>query len=498
MNMGRFLSRSSSHFSHRQLKDASNFFFLIATCLAILTTFFVSIYMSTNTKSLINHHPHLASHRLDEDDDEHHVPIFSTPQSLIKSYSSLVKIEVDGQQHNIYSFHSSPSDDDRLDSQEGPRGKGDDGETPKTEIVDEVIEDHGHNDVNSKDLFHDKDIFLEDYKEMNRSLKIYVYPHKKRDPFANVFLPMDDDPSGNYASESYFKKALFESQFITNDPSEADLFYLPFSIASMRNDRRVGVGGIPKFIKNYIHNISHNFPYWNRTNGADHFYVACHSIGRTAMEQAIHVRFNAIQIVCSSSYFLQGYVAHKDASIPQIWPRKGDRPLRPPSQREKLAFYAGAMNSRVREQLVQVWKNDTNISVHQKRLKTPYSEALLSSKYCIHAKGFEVNTARIGDAIYYGCVPVVLADHYDLPYSDILNWKSFSVVVSTLDIPMLKKILQDISYEEYLRLQENVVKVQQHFQWNNVARDFDVFHFVLYELWLRRSHVRVEFNFAVL
>ncbi|KAI3809445.1 hypothetical protein L1987_25418 [Smallanthus sonchifolius] len=82
----------------------------------------------------------------------------------------------------------------------------------------------------------------------------------------------------------------------------------------------------------------------------------------------------------------------------------------------------GAMNSRVRESLVHTWINDTEISVHQNRLNTPYSESLLGSKFCIHAKGFEVNTARIGDAIYYGCVPVVLADHYDLPFGEILNW----------------------------------------------------------------------------
>ncbi|PIN18262.1 Xylogalacturonan beta-1,3-xylosyltransferase [Handroanthus impetiginosus] len=152
------------------------------------------------------------------------------------------------------------------------------------------------------------------------------------------------------------------------------------------------------------------------------------------------------------------------------------------------------MNSRVREFLVKAWKNDNEISVHQTRLKTPYSEALLVSRYCIHAKGFEVNTARIADALYYGCVPVVLADHYDLPYADILNWNSFSVVVSTVDIPILKKILQEISHDDYLKLYSNVMQVQQHFQWHHLPIDFDAFHMVMYELWLRRSHVRIPFG----
>ncbi|KAK1409853.1 hypothetical protein QVD17_36382 [Tagetes erecta] len=350
------------------------------------------------------------------------------------------------------------------------------------------------NPLNAKEVYHEKDIFLEDYKQMNKSLRIYIYPHTKTDPFANIFLPDNrGSPGGNYASESYFKIALSMSHFVTQDPSKADLFFLPFSIASMRHDKRIGVGGIKTFIKDYIFNISHKYPFWNRTGGADHFYVACHSIGRTAMEKTPQVRINAIQAVCSSSYFLQGYSAHKDASIPQIWPRPGVRPTRHPSKRKVLAFYAGAMNSRVRESLVQTWSNDSEISVHQNRLNTPYSESLLGSKFCIHAKGFEVNTARIGDAIYYGCVPVVLADHYDLPFGDILNWNSFAVVVATQDIALLKRILKKIvESDEYTQLQKNVVQVQKHFQWHKVPVDFDTFYMVMYELWVRRSTVRIH------
>lgn len=181
-------------------------------------------------------------------------------------------------------------------------------------------------DENPDDIYHDRYFFLEDYKEMNKSLKIFIYPHSEIDPFANVLLPMDTEPSGNYASESYFKKVLTKSHFITKDPSRADLFFMPFSIAKMRNDPRINVGGIPDFVRDYIFDIRHKYPYWNRSGGADHFYVACHSIGRSAMDKAAEVKFNAIQVVCSSSYYLSGYISHKDASLPQIWPRQGDPP----------------------------------------------------------------------------------------------------------------------------------------------------------------------------
>ncbi|KAL6199598.1 hypothetical protein ACLB2K_029382 [Fragaria x ananassa] len=340
---------------------------------------------------------------------------------------------------------------------------------------------------NNNEVFHDTHIFVQDYKEMKRSFKIYVYPHRKDDPFANALLPVDFEPAGNYASESYFKKVLMESHFITNDPIQAQLFFLPFSIARLRHDPRVGVGGIQDFIRDYMFNISHKYQYWNRTGGADHFYVACHSIGRSAMEKATQVKFNAIQLVCSSSYFLSGYVAHKDACLPQIWPRKQDPPNLLSSNRTKIAFFAGGINSPVRERLLQVWRNDSEIFVNFGRLNTSYADALLGSMFCLHVKGFEVNTARIADSLYYGCVPVIIANYYDLPFADILNWKSFSVVVATLDIPLLKKILKGISSDEYMRLRNNVLKVRNQFQWHLSPIDYDAFHMVMYELWLRRS-----------
>lgn len=344
------------------------------------------------------------------------------------------------------------------------------------------------------EVYHDKEIFYQNYKEMKTSLKVYIYRHNKKEPFAHALLPTHDnyEPGGNYASEAYFKNVLFKSHFVTEDPSEADLFFLPFSIASLRHDRRIGVAGLSDFILHYMNNISRNYPYWNQSGGADHFYVACHSIGKIALEEVEYVKSNAIQVICSSSYFLTNYFAHKDVSLPQIWPRHEEPlDLASISKRKKLAFFAGSANSPLRKAIVQTWENDSTIFVHGGRLGTPYSEQLLRSKYCLHVKGFEVNTARIGDALYYGCVPVILADYYDLPFMDIINWKSFSVVITSSDIPNLKKILRSISPKKYSVLQANVLKVRKHFQWNSTPLDFDAFYMVMYELWLRKSSIRV-------
>ncbi|KAF7147274.1 hypothetical protein RHSIM_Rhsim03G0056800 [Rhododendron simsii] len=368
-------------------------------------------------------------------------------------------------------------------------------EETQSQLTEESSDSPIGNSVdNDNEVYHDHDLFFENYKAMNRSLKIYVYPHSPHDRFANVLLPVTSEPGGNYASESYFKKALMKSHFITKDPSKADFFFLPFSVTGMRNDKRIGVGGMQDYVQDYVSNVRQKYPYWNRTGGADHFYVACHSIGKIAMGKAEEVKKNAIQVVCSSNYFVNGYVAHKDVSLPQIWPRNGNPPRVEPSKRKRLAFFAGASNSPPRQYLVKTWQNDSEIFAHAGRLKTPYETEFLRSKFCFHVKGFEVNTARIGDAMYHGCVPVILADHYDLPFGDILNWKSFSVVVETSDIPLMKSILKGIGDEEYLRLQKNVEKARKHFQWHGKPIEYDCFHIVMYELWLRRNYVRVPLS----
>ncbi|KAG8376861.1 hypothetical protein BUALT_Bualt09G0107900 [Buddleja alternifolia] len=438
--------------------------FLMPTTLALATSLLILLYISSTSNFFFIHPHHL---QLDGASTNHQKPSkilsFSPPKfvgfSEIPNFSARDGVIGETKDQNTFNFHM------------GSQGS-------KTYI-------------NNEELFHDRDGFHENYKQMNKSLKIYVYPHRQDDPFANVLLPVDFEPGGNYASESYFKKVLMSSHFVTMDPSAADLFFLPFSIARLRHDPRVGINGIQGFIRDYIFNISHEYPYWNSSGGADHFYVACHSIGRSAMEKAVEIKLNAIQVVCSSSYYVSSFVAHKDASLPQIWPRQ-DNTLNLAHERTKLAFFAGSMNSPVRGKLLQVWGNDSDISVHFGHLTTSYSEELLKSKFCLHVKGFEVNTARVGDALYYGCVPVIIANHYDLPFQDILNWKSFSVVVATLDIPLLKKILEGINGDEYSILQNNVLKVRKHFQWHLSPVDYDAFYLVMFELWLRRSHSRVK------
>ncbi|KAF5746349.1 hypothetical protein HS088_TW06G00520 [Tripterygium wilfordii] len=346
--------------------------------------------------------------------------------------------------------------------------------------------------------YHDWKIFAADFRDMMRQLKIFVYPdlYRKVGSFAEIFLahPNPFNPKiGNYVSEHLFKLALLRSSLITTNPEEAHFFFLPFSVNHLRNDRRVhSEDAIADFVANYVVKISQEFTFWNASAGADHFFVCCHSVGREASSKHPHLHNNAIQVTCSSSYFQRFYIAHKDIGLPQVWPRRDEHPLNPPQARDKLAYFAGRIqNSRVRQELLDLWGNDTDIEVFDKS-PLRYEEGFRRSKYCIHAKGYEVNTARLSDAMHYGCIPVIVSNYYDLPFANVLDWTKFSILINQADISLLKKKLLSIPTEAYLAMYHDLCRVRRHFKWHIPPKGYDSFHMTAYQLWLRRGIHRLS------
>ena len=83
------------------------------------------------------------------------------------------------------------------------------------------------------------------------------------------------------------------------------------------------------------------------------------------------------------------------------------------------------------------------------------------------------------EEIYAKCVPMLISDSYVPPFSDVLNWKSFSIQVEVNDIP-------NISQRQYLRMYLRVKQFQRHFVMNGPPKRFDVFDMSVHSIWLRR------------
>ncbi|KAK6140915.1 hypothetical protein DH2020_025343 [Rehmannia glutinosa] len=352
----------------------------------------------------------------------------------------------------------------------------------------QIMEKIHHIDVN---VYRNYPAFIRSYELMEQTLKIYVYTEGERPIFHQPEL------DGIYASEGWFMKLLEENKhFVTTNPNKAHLFYLPFSSRILEETLYVPNShshkNLVKYLSSYLKTITTKHDFWNRTDGADHFLVACHD---WAPSETSRIMKNCIRALCNADV-KGGFQFGKDVSLPEIYIRDAKNPLKdlggkPPSQRGILAFFAGKMHGYLRPILLNYWENkDPDMKIfgklHDVKGQMTYIQYMKSSKYCLSAKGYEPYTPRVIEAIYYECVPVIISDNYVPPFFETLNWESFAVFVLEKDIPNLKNILLSISEKRYIKMQQRVRQVQKHFLWHSKPVKYDVFHMILHSVWYTR------------
>ena len=110
-------------------------------------------------------------------------------------------------------------------------------------------------------------------------LKVYVYelPSKynkkllQKDPRCLTHM---------FAAEIFMHRFLLSSPVRTLNPDEADWFYSPIYPTCDLTPMGLPLPfKSPRMMRSAIQLISSNWPYWNRTEGADHFFVVPHDFG---------------------------------------------------------------------------------------------------------------------------------------------------------------------------------------------------------------------------
>lgn len=203
-----------------------------------------------------------------------------------------------------------------------------------------------------------------------------------------------------------------------------------------------------------------------------------------------------IRAICNTDVKKSGFELGKDVSLPETNVRYPQNPVqnlggKPPSKRSVFAFFAGKMHGSLRPILLRHWENkDPDMKIFKKLPKVKddqnYVDYMKNSKFCICAKGSEVNSPRVVEAIFYECVPVIISDNFVPAFFEILDWESFAIFIREKDIPDLKSILLSISKERYLQMHQRVKEVQQHFLWHVKPVKYDIFHMILHSIWYTR------------
>lgn len=343
-------------------------------------------------------------------------------------------------------------------------------------------------------VFRNVSVFKRSYELMESMLKVYVYREGGKPIFHTPIL------KGIYASEGWFMRLMEGNRrFLVKDPQKAHLFYMPFSSRFLEYALYIPGShnrtNLVKHLKNYVDKIAAKYPFWNRTGGTDHFLVACHD---WAPYETRHHMERSVRALCNAD-LNEGFKLGKDVSLPETFVRAQQHPLRdlggkPASKRSTLAFFAGNMHGMLRPVLLQNWENkDPDMKIFGPmprgiKHKMTYIQYMKSSKYCICPRGYEVNSPRVVEAIFYECVPVIISDNFVPPFFEVLDWEAFAVFVAEKDIPMLKDILLSIPEEKYRAMQMSVKKVQKHFLWHSKPVKYDIFYMILHSIWFNRVH----------
>lgn len=116
---------------------------------------------------------------------------------------------------------------------------------------------------------------------MENLFKIYVYEEGEAPIFHN-------GPCRSiYSTEGRFIHEMERgtTRFRTRNPEEAHVYFMPFSVVVMvqylYEPGAPDMNAIGNTLADYVHTISRNHPFWNRSLGADHFMLSCHDWVRT-------------------------------------------------------------------------------------------------------------------------------------------------------------------------------------------------------------------------
>lgn len=314
--------------------------------------------------------------------------------------------------------------------------------------------------------------------------KIYVYPDNAR---MGEFQATEAPHTGtNYNAEQILLGQLRDKQssayknYVTEDPEQADFFFIPFLGSKFLADcwYTKGVNGDcdvdAKYAEPMMNYVQMEHPYWNRSSGSDHIMThpldsaSLYYKSKDRMQNAIFLTTVGDKRVAStidgrsrrfSDIVIPSAAALLDLASknPTEWLDKEGHPKG--GVRDIFVLFAGrykdvkpdeAYSAGVRSILYNGLDQQPDYMIAEKFEKERYTELLSRAKYGFAPQGYTMDTS-IWEYIAFGVVPVVIADGITEPFEDDLDWDSFVVRIRRRDAHRMDVILRSISEEEYER-----------------------------------------------
>ena len=307
---------------------------------------------------------------------------------------------------------------------------------------------------------------------MLNNLKIFIYPP----PIQSQKLQNNNHSNSIF---SLFHNSLLSSNFITHNPNQATLFFIPFPPLPRRS------------LAHHLEHLKATYPYWKPSLGVDHVYFSCNEVGPSFNREIVELKKNSIRVSCFPSPARE-FIPHKDITFSPLLslPRALERvPTR------FLGYWRFAkVESSVG--LINALRNDPEFLIESElSSEGEYLEGVRSSKFCLFVYGNVEGMEGLTIALTHGCVPVVITDRpiQDLPMMDIIKWHEIALFVgSNMELDELKSsLINTRDNGKYEKMKRLGVAATRHFAWNESSpQPYDSFHMVMYQLWVRRYAIR--------
>eukprot|EP00927_Polykrikos_kofoidii_P048240 TRINITY_DN4245_c0_g1_i1.p1 TRINITY_DN4245_c0_g1~~TRINITY_DN4245_c0_g1_i1.p1 ORF type:complete len:607 (+),score=83.92 TRINITY_DN4245_c0_g1_i1:92-1912(+) len=289
------------------------------------------------------------------------------------------------------------------------------------------------------------------------NLKIFVYDT----PFAARPLICSQ---GMFASEVFVHRYLLNSECRTENPEEADLFFVPVYAACVMTKEHITSAEMDEF---YTALVRDSLPYYRRREGMDHVFLWSSEVydfpsWSKHIHNSVFLSVEAQPLDCSDfAFFSEGrmraslpvhedgicphcascFQPWKDALIPGFVEKWSVRKMGafdlPAAQRRYTACYYGAdsdyipiyakVNATVRN-VLQELRGMPGVGIgHRLPIITEYFERIGQCHFCFVPKGLGFWSNRLYEVLFAGCIPVLLSDGIGLPFDEKLDWTSFSL-----------------------------------------------------------------------
>ncbi|RID41481.1 hypothetical protein BRARA_J01439 [Brassica rapa] len=312
-------------------------------------------------------------------------------------------------------------------------------------------------------------------------MKIYVYDLPAR--FNVDWVTASDRCASHlFAAEVAIHRALLSGSSVrTLDPEEADFFFVPVYVSCNFST----ANGFPSLsharslISSAVDFLSDRYPFWNRTRGSDHVFVASHDFGACfhamedmAIEEGIpeFMKNSIILQTFGVNYKHPCQEAEHVVIPPYIPPESVQRAIdRAPAngRRDIWAFFRGKMevnpknisgrfySKGVRTAILKKYGGRRRFYLNRHRF-AGYRSEIVRSVFCLCPLGWAPWSPRLVESAVLGCVPVVIADGIKLPFSETVRWSEISLTVAEKDVKNLRKILERVAATNLSVIQRNL------------------------------------------